>query len=103
MIDSYNLYFSKQQRDSQTGISNKEIANQLKKTTESYRRTPEDETWHIPLTLMIDSYNLYFSKQQRDSEAAISNEEIANQLKKLQRATEELQKMRQEVLVANQV
>ena len=51
---------------------------------------------------MIDSYNLYFSKQ-RDSEAVISNEEIANQLKKLQRATEELQKMRQEVLVANQV
>ena len=52
---------------------------------------------------MIDSYNLYFSKQQRDTETGISNEEIANQLKKLQRATEELQKMRQEVLVANQV
>ena len=43
---------------------------------------------------MIDSYNLYFSKQG-DSEAVISNVEIANQLKKLQRATEELKKMRQ--------
>ena len=43
-----------------------------------------------PLTLMIDSYNLYFSKQQRDSETGISNEEIANQLKKLQRATNKL-------------
>ena len=77
MIDSYNLYFSKQQRDTEAVISNEEIANQLKKLQ---RATKELEMRQgiSPLTLMIDSYNLYFSKQQRDSETGISNEEIYN-------------------------
>ena len=95
MIDSYNLYFSKQQRDTEAVISNEEIANQLKKLQRATEELKQMRQGISPLTLLIDSYNLYFSKQQRDTEAGISNEEIANQLKKLQRATEELQKIRQ--------
>ena len=90
MIDSYNLYFSKQQRDSEAVISNEEIANQLKKLQRATEELKKMRQGISPLTLLIDSYNLYFSKQQRDTETGISNKEIANQFKKLQRATKEL-------------
>ena len=64
-----------------TGISNEEIANQLKKLQRATEELKKMRQGISPLTLLINSYNLYFSKQQRDTEAVISNEEIANKLK----------------------
>ena len=62
-----------------TGISNEEIANQLKKLQRATEELKQMRQGILPLSPL--PYNLYFSKQQRDTEAVISNEEIANQLK----------------------